>query len=162
MTARALIDLGDGFAVRVEAFDDVDPDEPFDVVLAVTDPESDDSARFGVHMTPNRAREVARALDAIAELANCRSLQDYDGWLEQPAPAAPSELHLTDLTNRTYNALRRARIDTIEQLTGKSAGDLLDIRGFGHRALDDVLAMLGAHGLALRPDVHFHPSGRPV
>lgn len=39
---------------------------------------------------------------------------------------------------RTYNCLKRAKIDTVEQLEQMSDDDLLRLRNFGQRCLDEV------------------------
>lgn len=48
------------------------------------------------------------------------------------------ELKQLGLSLRTYNCLKRARIDTVEQLSGMSDEDLLRIRGFGNWCLREV------------------------
>lgn len=54
-----------------------------------------------------------------------------------------------DLSPRVLNALRRERIRTIADLTALGRLDLLDIRNFGQRSLDEVVAALAVHDLAL-------------
>lgn len=65
------------------------------------------------------------------------------------------QLAFCDLSTRCYNALRRADIVTVGQLAGKSAGNLLDLRGFGVGHLTEVVALLQANGLDLQPEPHF-------
>ena len=43
-----------------------------------------------------------------------------------------------DLSVRTYNCLKRARIDTVEQLSQMTDDDLMRIRNFGQRCLAEV------------------------
>jgi DNA-directed RNA polymerase alpha subunit len=53
-----------------------------------------------------------------------------------------------DLSTRTLNALRHADITTVRQLTEHTERQLLQIRDFGKRALDEVRAALEARGLS--------------
>lgn len=43
-----------------------------------------------------------------------------------------------DLSVRTYNCLKRGKIDTVEQLSQMSDDDLLRLRNFGQRCLAEV------------------------
>ncbi|MUN41466.1 DNA-directed RNA polymerase subunit alpha C-terminal domain-containing protein [Actinomadura litoris] len=57
---------------------------------------------------------------------------------------------LLNLSPRAYNALMREGIRTIGDLAACDAFDLLDIRNFGTKSLDDVHTALIQHGLALK------------
>ncbi|HRA27597.1 DNA-directed RNA polymerase subunit alpha, partial [Ornithinibacter sp.] len=47
-----------------------------------------------------------------------------------------------DLTVRSYNCLKREGIHTVGELVGRSEADLLDIRNFGAKSIDEVKAKL--------------------
>ena len=47
-----------------------------------------------------------------------------------------------DLTVRSYNCLKREGIDTVGDLVSRSEADLLDIRNFGQKSIDEVKAKL--------------------
>lgn len=49
-----------------------------------------------------------------------------------------------NLSARTFNCLKRARIDTVEQLAKLSDEDLMCIRCFGQKSLDEVRAKIKA------------------
>ena len=51
---------------------------------------------------------------------------------------------------RSYNCLKREGIHTVGELIGRSEADLLDIRNFGSKSIDEVKAKLGTLGLALK------------
>lgn len=51
-----------------------------------------------------------------------------------------------DLTSRTFNALKRAYIDTVGQVLTMNDGDLLALRNFGDKALDELHQKLQAKG----------------
>lgn len=55
-----------------------------------------------------------------------------------------------DLSVRSYNCLKRAGIQTVEDLTRKSEDDMLKVRNLGRKSLDEVIAKLESHGLSLR------------
>jgi len=74
-----------------------------------------------------------------------------------PAPvemAASSELSTPiedlDLTVRSYNCLKREGIHTVGELIGRSEADLLDIRNFGSKSIDEVKAKLVSMGMSLK------------
>jgi DNA-directed RNA polymerase subunit alpha len=55
-----------------------------------------------------------------------------------------------DLTVRSYNCLKREGVGTIGELTQKSEEDLLEIRNFGQKSIDEVKAKLEELGLGLK------------
>ncbi|MBQ8792938.1 MAG: DNA-directed RNA polymerase subunit alpha [Clostridia bacterium] len=57
-----------------------------------------------------------------------------------------------DLSVRSYNCLKRAGINTVEDLTKKSRGDMLKVKNLGIKSIDEVIAKLESYGLSLRKD----------
>ncbi|MDQ6875028.1 MAG: DNA-directed RNA polymerase subunit alpha [Actinomycetota bacterium] len=55
-----------------------------------------------------------------------------------------------DLTVRSYNCLKREGIHAVGELIGRSEADLLDIRNFGAKSIDEVKVKLATMGLALK------------
>jgi DNA-directed RNA polymerase subunit alpha len=55
-----------------------------------------------------------------------------------------------DLTVRSYNCLKREGIHTVGELVGRSEADLLDIRNFGSKSIDEVKAKLVSMGMSLK------------
>ena len=55
-----------------------------------------------------------------------------------------------DLTVRSYNCLKREGIHSVGELVGRSEADLLDIRNFGTKSIDEVKAKLHSMGLGLK------------
>ncbi len=55
-----------------------------------------------------------------------------------------------ELTVRSYNCLKREGIHSVGELVGRSEADLLDIRNFGAKSIDEVKAKLQSMGLALK------------
>lgn len=56
-----------------------------------------------------------------------------------------------DFTQRTFNCLRRAGITSLRQLAAVNEGDLISIRGFGKKSLNEVRERLSQHGIELKP-----------
>ncbi len=54
------------------------------------------------------------------------------------------------LTVRSYNCLKREGIHTVGELIARSEADLLDIRNFGAKSIDEVKAKLHGMGLQLK------------
>jgi DNA-directed RNA polymerase subunit alpha len=82
---------------------------------------------------------------------------DAEGIDIGPSPtdaalAADLALQIEDLelTVRSYNCLKREGIHTVGELVGRSEADLLDIRNFGQKSIDEVKAKLAGMGLALK------------
>ena len=54
-----------------------------------------------------------------------------------------------ELSVRSYNCLKRAGINTVEELTNKTSEDMMKVRNLGRKSLDEVLAKLKELGLQL-------------
>ena len=55
-----------------------------------------------------------------------------------------------DLSVRSYNCLKRAGINTVEELTYKTEEDMMKVRNLGKKSLDEVSKKLAELGLSLR------------
>ena len=55
-----------------------------------------------------------------------------------------------ELSVRSYNCLKRAGINTVEELTNKTSEDMMKVRNLGRKSLEEVLAKLKELGLELR------------
>ena len=56
-----------------------------------------------------------------------------------------------ELSVRSYNCLKRAGINTVEELCNKTPDDMMKVRNLGRKSLEEVLAKLKELGLALSP-----------
>lgn len=54
-----------------------------------------------------------------------------------------------ELSVRSYNCLKRAGINTVEELTNKTSEDMMKVRNLGRKSLEEVLAKLKELGLSL-------------
>lgn len=57
-----------------------------------------------------------------------------------------------DLSVRSYNCLKRAGINTVQELTTKSEEDMMKVRNLGRKSLEEVQYKLQELGLSLRKD----------
>jgi DNA-directed RNA polymerase subunit alpha len=111
---------------------------------------------------------VASAGKTLVELFGlARELNvDAEGIEIGPSPvdaqlAADLALPVEDLnlTVRSYNCLKREGIHTVGELISRSEQDLLDIRNFGAKSIDEVKQKLSGMGLALKDSAPgFDPS----
>src|SRR5690606_32229243 len=89
---------------------------------------------------------LARELDETAEGIDIGP-SPQDAQLAADLALPIEEL---DLTVRSYNCLKREGIDTVGELISRTEADLLDIRNFGQKSIDEVKTKLAAMGLALK------------
>ena len=57
-----------------------------------------------------------------------------------------------DLSVRSFNCLKRASIDTVEDLINKSEEDMMKVRNLGRKSLDEVINKLKSLGFTLRKE----------
>lgn len=57
-----------------------------------------------------------------------------------------------DLSVRSYNCLKRAGINTVEDLTNRTEEDMMKVRNLGRKSLEEVVNKLKGLGLALTPN----------
>lgn len=57
-----------------------------------------------------------------------------------------------DLSVRSYNCLKRAGINTVQELTTKTEADMMKVRNLGRKSLDEVKGKLDELELSLRSD----------
>ncbi|MCX7773485.1 MAG: DNA-directed RNA polymerase subunit alpha [Clostridia bacterium] len=73
--------------------------------------------------------------------------------VEKGEPARDKILEMTieelDLSVRSYNCLKRAGINTVEDLTNKTEDEMMKVRNLGRKSLEEVVQKLEALGLRL-------------
>jgi DNA-directed RNA polymerase subunit alpha len=102
---------------------------------------------------------VASAGGTLLELVNLFSeLAEATSVTVGPAEdeSMPSDYAITveelNLSVRSYNCLKREGINTVGDLVEKSEAELMDIRNFGQKSIDEVKAKLEELGLGLREE----------
>ena len=73
--------------------------------------------------------------------------------IEKPESQRDKVLEMTieelDLSVRSFNCLKRAGINTVEDLVAKTQEDMMKVRNLGSKSLEEVINKLDAMGLAL-------------
>ena len=57
-----------------------------------------------------------------------------------------------DLSIRSFNCLKRANIDTVEDLIERTEDDMMKIRNLGRKSLEEVIQKLASLNLSLKKD----------
>ena len=88
----------------------------------------------------------------FGDLAEAQSMQVGPAEDE----SVPSDYAITveelNLSVRSYNCLKREGINSVGDLVEKSEAELMDIRNFGQKSIDEVKAKLEELGLSLREE----------
>ena len=79
---------------------------------------------------------------------------DVEIMVEKEEEAKDRILEMTieelDLSVRSYNCLKRAGINTVEELTKKTEEDMMKVRNLGRKSLEEVQQKMAALGLSMR------------
>ena len=70
---------------------------------------------------------------------------------DQKEKALEMTIEELELSVRSFNCLKRAAINTVEELTERSEEDMMKVRNLGKKPLDEVKAKLEELGLGLKP-----------
>lgn len=83
------------------------------------------------------------------------SMGDMEIMVEKEEEAKDKILEMTieelDLSVRSYNCLKRAGINTVEELTHRTEEDMIKVRNLGRKSLEEVIFKLQGLGLDLKP-----------
>ncbi len=120
-----------------------------------------DKLILDVETKPGRSPRdaMASAGSTLVELFGlARELNEFAEGIEiGPSPTSVHEaeqlsipIESLDLTVRSYNCLKREGVHTVGELLTRSEADLMDIRNFGSKSIDEVKAKLNSMGLALK------------
>jgi DNA-directed RNA polymerase subunit alpha len=107
----------------------------------------DDSVSLG-------AKIMNEHLNLFIDLSNSVSTPG-SGFKDQPESNKAKVLELSieelDLSVRSYNCLKRAGINTVEDLASKTEEDMMKVRNLGRKSLEEVLNKMTELGLELSP-----------
>lgn len=82
--------------------------------------------------------------------------QDAEIMVEKEEDKKEKVLEMTieelDLSVRSYNCLKRAGINTVQELITKTEEDMMKVRNLGRKSLEEVQEKLGELSLSLRQD----------
>jgi len=98
------------------------------------------------------AKIMQEHLNLFIQLAD--NTEDLEIMVEKEEDQKEKALEMTieelELSVRSYNCLKRAAINTVEELTLKSEDDMMKVRNLGKNSLDEVKLKLAELGLGLR------------
>ena len=84
------------------------------------------------------------------------TLGDKSTVVEKAADSKDKMLELTieelDLSVRSFNCLKRANINTVEDLISKTEDEMMKVRNLGRKSLEEVINKLAMMGLSLASD----------
>jgi DNA-directed RNA polymerase subunit alpha len=76
--------------------------------------------------------------------------------VDKPLEGKSAQLEMTieelDLSVRSFNCLKRAGINTVEDLVSRTEDDMMKVRNLGRKSLEEVINKLTAMGLSLAKD----------
>ncbi len=82
--------------------------------------------------------------------------KDVEIMIEKEETKKEKVLEMTveelDLSVRSYNCLKRAGINTVEELIQRTEADMMKVRNLGRKSLEEVINKLAALELALAPN----------
>ena len=77
----------------------------------------------------------------------------YKRQVEKAQDSKDKMLELTieelDLSVRSFNCLKRANINTVEDLISKTEDEMMKVRNLGRKSLEEVMAKLDSLGFSL-------------
>ena len=89
------------------------------------------------------------AKSTLAQLAYTIMVEKTNDDKEKALEMTIEEL---DLSVRSFNCLKRAGINTVEDLVSKSEDEMMKVRNLGRKSLEDVMAKLDSLGFKLNTD----------
>lgn len=106
----------------------------------------DDAVSYGAKLLNEH---LALFIDLSDNAKNTEILvEKEEGKKEKVLEMSIEEL---DLSVRSYNCLKRAGINTVEDLACKTEEEMMKVRNLGKKSLEEVLNKLAELGLSLRP-----------
>lgn len=108
-------------------------------------------------MTPEEATSLGAKI--LTEHLNLfigltEHVNDVEIMVEKEEDKKEKVLEMTveelDLSVRSYNCLKRAGINTVEELTQRTEEDMMKVRNLGKKSLEEVQSKLAELGLSLR------------
>ena len=98
------------------------------------------------------AKVLSEHLSLFIDLSEIADKADIMVEKEESEKEKVLEMNIDELelSVRSYNCLKRAGINTVEELTNKTSEDMMKVRNLGRKSLEEVLAKLKELGLQLR------------
>ena len=100
------------------------------------------------------AKVLSAHLSLFIDLSECGKAVDVMVEKENDEKEKVLEMSIDELelSVRSYNCLKRAGINTVQELTNKTPEDMMKVRNLGRKSLEEVLAKLKELNLQLNPN----------
>ena len=112
-----------------------------------------DKLTLDVYTNGTLEPDEAVSLAAKVFIDLSEAAQQADVMIEKEDNAKEKVLEMNidelELSVRSYNCLKRAGINTVEELTNRTPEDMMKVRNLGRKSLEEVLAKLKELGLQL-------------
>lgn len=126
----------------------VDQSEHFDRLVLEIETDGAISPREALASAGGTLRALIQLVEEMSDEPQALELTDIvTGSSGSPDLELPIED--LDLSERPRNCLKRAQVNTVGELLGKTEDDLLAITNFGQKSLDEVIVKLDERGLQL-------------
>jgi DNA-directed RNA polymerase subunit alpha len=122
-----------------------------------------DYEKLSLEVTTNGTISAKEAISLGAKILNehlnlfidlSEEAKTKDFMVERPETARDKVLVMTieelDMSVRSFNCLKRAGIDTVEDLTTRTEEDMIKVRNLGKKSLEEVIQKLHSLGLDLK------------
>ena len=122
-----------------------------------------DYDRLQLEVTTNGTIDAKEAVSLAAKILNehlnlfvdlSDGTKDTEILVEREETKKGKVLEMTieelDLSVRSFNCLKRANIDTVEDLISKTEDEMIKVRNLGKKSLEEVILKLQSLGLAFR------------
>ena len=93
---------------------------------------------------------ISLFVDLVASMSQIDLLVDKE--VDSQTKVLEMTIEDMDLSVRSYNCLKRAGINTVEDLIRRTENDLAKVKNLGRRSLEEVIAKLQGYGLTLKED----------
>ena len=87
----------------------------------------------------------------LSEVAQKADVMSLDSASADTVSIKNMNIDELELSVRSYNCLKRAGINTVEELTNRTPEDMMKVRNLGRKSLEEVLAKLKELNLQLSP-----------
>ena len=122
-----------------------------------------DFDKLEIDVTTNGTIDAKEAVSLAAKIINehlnlfidlSEEAKNTEFMVEREEKIKEKVLEMTieelDMSVRSFNCLKRAGIDTVEDLTNRTEEDMIKVRNLGKKSLEEVIQKLQSLGLSLR------------
>ncbi len=99
-------------------------------------------------------KQVSQLAFACCETCETTLIAMLQGELDRKSEqlaVKDKQIEDLDLSVRSYNCLKRAGINTVEELINKTPEDMMKVRNLGRKSLEEVQAKISELGFHFRP-----------